>query len=101
MMSEQPIRTYRNLDIQEIKKHLMVYGDLAAKCENCSEMDVKLDMNVCPSCKTEFTYIAFRNVRQNFPKIHKILATRPGVMIIDYDDFKKASSSMAAKDLFK
>ena len=58
-MSRKFIRIYKKMDINEIKGHLLIYGDLSAQCANCQAMDLKLDMKSCPKCDAEFKYIAF------------------------------------------
>ncbi|MBF0479036.1 MAG: hypothetical protein HQL26_06100 [Candidatus Omnitrophica bacterium] len=96
----QLIRTYKKYDVNEVKAHLMIYGDLAAQCANCSELNVKLDMHQCPHCKTEYKYIAFRNVLTNMPKLHKIVEQRPSLQIIDHDDYKRHIGASKAQELF-
>ena len=78
-MSRKFIRIYKKMDINEIKGHLLIYGDLSAQCANCQAMDLKLDMKSCPKCDAEFKYIAFRNVRNHLPKLQKIHEERPSL----------------------
>ena len=100
-MSEKFIRVYKKMDLNEIKKHLLIYGDLSAQCANCQAMDLKLDMAACPKCETEFKYIAFRNVRNHLPKLQKIAEERPEVALVDYDDYKRLIGAMKAHDFLK
>jgi len=100
-MSEKCLRVFQKLDLNDIKKHLIVYGDLSASCESCQEVNIKFGTAVCPGCKAEFKYAAFRNIKQHLPKVYKLFEERPSLRIVDYDDFKKAYASKKAEDLLK
>jgi len=100
-MSEKSIRVYKTFDVKEIKSHLLIYGDLTGSCANCSEMDIKLDATQCPSCQTEYKYIAFRNVKSNIPKLYKIMAERPNIQIIDHEDYQRTLGAQKAQDFLK
>ena len=100
-MSQKFIRVYQFKDIRAIQQHLLIYGDLAGQCTNCQAIDLKLDAVVCPHCKTPIKYIAFRNVKDHVPKMHKIHESRPDITLVDFDDFKKMSGAMKAEDLLK
>lgn len=98
LMNDHLIRTYKYLDLKIIKDHLLVYGALSGTCEKCQETDVKVDSMTCPACKTDFKYIAFREVKSHMPKIHKLKLERNNVEIIDYDDYKHHVASSKARD---
>ena len=100
-MQEKFIRIYKKLDIQNIKLHLLIYGDLSASCANCSKMDFKLEMTHCPDCHTEFKYISFRNIKTHFPKIQKITSERPNIIIVDYDDYSRSVGAMKAQEFLR
>ena len=100
-MHEKFLRVYRKMNIEEITKHLLVYGDLSAQCANCQAMELKLDSVKCPKCETPFKYISFRNVRQHLPKLQKIHETRPEVQFIDFDDYKRITGELKARDFLK
>lgn len=100
-MSQRFIRVYQNLDIYDIKKHLLIYGDLSANCANCQTLDIKLNENFCPSCKTEFKYIGFRNIKHHLPKLVKLNAERPSVTLVDYDDFARLLGALKAEEFLK
>ncbi len=94
------VRIYTTVNIEKIKAHLIIYGTLSATCANCNEMELTLDMNKCPKCGTEFSYVAFRNPREHMPKILKLTQERPQLKIIDYDDFKKLTGKKKAEEFF-
>ena len=64
-------------------------------------MGLKLDMSQCPECKTEFKYIAFRNIKENMPKIQKMQESSRDITVVDYDDFKRLSGSIKAEKFLK
>jgi len=100
-MSQKFIRIYKKLDIYDIQKHLMIYGDLSAQCAACQVMDVKLDNACCPKCGAEFKYISFRNIRNHLPKLQKLHEQRPEVQFVDYDDYKRELGALKAKEFLK
>ena len=99
MSGDRFVRIYKKFYIDEMKAHTLMYGALAGICANCKSMDVKLDMLKCPSCGNEFKYVAFQNVREHMPKILKLVGERPDVLIVDYDDFKRAEGEEKAKGI--
>ena len=100
-MTQRLIRIYKNLDIDEIKKHLLFYGDLSGQCAACNHLGVKLDIPACPSCHTEFKYVAFKNVKDHLPKILKLQAERPSLILVDHDDFKRIAGALKAEEFLK
>lgn len=100
-MDEKFIRVYQKLDYQSIKKKLLIVGDLSAICENCQKMDLSLQFPVCPDCKTEFKYVAFRSAKVPLNKLKKIMSERPSVKVIDFEDYKSAKGKSAIDALFK
>ena len=100
-MSEKFIRIYKKMDINTIKRHLLIYGDLSAQCANCQAMDLTLDMVVCPKCEAEFKYITFRNLRSHLPKLQKINEARSDIQFVDFDDYKRHIGEMKARDFLK
>ncbi len=100
-MNEKFLRVYKKMDVHEIRKHLLIYGDLSAQCAECQTMDIKLDTTACPKCGTLFKFIAFRNVRQHLPKLQKIHETRPEVQFVDFDDYTRIMGELKARDFLK
>ena len=100
-MSHRYIRVYRHLDIDEIAAHLIICGDLTATCGHCKAINLKNDMPRCPECNTDFKYIAFRNVKQNMPKIQKIIESSPEIVVVDYEDFARLSAAIKAEKFLK
>lgn len=99
-MSDKFIRFYQPMEVEHIKPHLLVYGDLGGACENCKAMDIKLDLESCPKCGTAFHFISFRNIKSHIPKIKKLFVERPNISIVDFDDYKMAMGASKAKNIF-
>jgi len=100
-LSEKLLRVYKPFDVSKVKEHILVYGDLSGQCGHCQNMDVKLETVSCPNCRTDFRYIAFRNVSHHMPKIIIINATRHDLTIIDFEDYSRILGAKKAEDFFK
>ncbi|MCR4336377.1 MAG: hypothetical protein NUV91_01025 [Candidatus Omnitrophica bacterium] len=100
-MTKQLLRVYREFSLEEVKAHLLIYGDLSGICAACQAMDVDLSANLCPKCKTEFKFVAFRNVRHHLPKLQKLQAQRPSLAVIDFEDYQKNMGASKAREFFK
>ncbi len=100
-MSHRLIRVYKNLDIHEIKEHLLICGDLSGQCAKCQELGVKFDVPKCPQCGADFKFLAFKNIRDHYPKVQKLLSERPDLVLVDHDDFKRLSTAMKAEEFLR
>ena len=100
-MEDKFIRVYKKMNVSEIKKDLLVYGDISGNCGNCQAINIKLDAVECPECKTKYNYISFRNIRSHLPKLARIAEERPYLTFIDYEDYHKNMGKSKAEDLFK
>ena len=100
-MAERFLRIYKSMDVKEVKKHLLIFGDLSGQCANCQSMDVKLDIAECPQCQSEFKYIAFRNIKRHLPKMQEIKEQRPDITLVDHDDYKKTVGALKAEEFLK
>ncbi|MCF7871389.1 MAG: hypothetical protein K9L95_05855 [Candidatus Omnitrophica bacterium] len=94
------LRIWQELDLEDIKKHLLVIGELSAECFNCHELGIDSTSRSCPSCGTVFKYIGFRR-RLRPADFKSFKQERAGVKLIDFFDFKKAISKENARDIFK
>ena len=100
-MAERFLRVYKKADVNLIKSQLLIYGDLGGQCAHCSQMDVKLDQLHCPQCNSEFKYISFRDVRTQMPKMNKLWAERPSLIIVDFEDYKKNIGALKAEEFLR
>ena len=99
-MSEKMIRVYKKVDVNQIKDHVLVCGDLSANCSKCNAVGIKTNATKCPECSTDFKYLTFRNIKGNMPKVYKLTEERSNLTCIDYDDFKRATGSLKIEGLF-
>ncbi len=99
-MAKSFIRVYKEFDIEDISKHLIIFGELLATCNNCSRLGLELSTRTCPECKTEFRYATFSQSRDKESQIHKIV-NMTDLIFVDYDDFKRISGKLKAKEFFK
>ena len=100
------IRVWKEFDIDDIKKHLLVSALTSCTCENCGKFGLDLATpRTCPDCKTEFKYIALRlnpeEKSQENLMIRKLIQARYELIFINYEDYKKVTASAKAKDIFK
>ena len=100
-MAEKFLRVYKKLDVQAIRSHLLIYGDLAGSCAHCNEMNIKLEASYCPQCKNDFQYIAFRDVKTQMPKLNKLSAERPSLVIVDFEDYKRNIGTLKAEEFLR
>jgi len=100
-MGENFIRIFAKKDVNAIKPHLMIYGDLSATCANCQAMDVKMEAVRCPQCGNDFKYIAFRNFKSHLPKMNRLFEERPYLTIVDFEDYQKSLGQSKAQEFFK
>ena len=104
-MGQHYLRCYRALDIEEIKKHLLIIGDLTGNCASCNALGINAyDTAVCPECGTAFKYIASRRLEshpaERFQLAKRLAEKRPDLVLIDYQDYQKVTGAKAARDFF-
>ncbi|MBU4305907.1 MAG: hypothetical protein KJ893_09880 [Candidatus Omnitrophica bacterium] len=103
-MKHSMIRVWNELDIETVKRHLLIAGELTANCENCRHLGIDFAKErACPQCRTEFRYICFRtksNKGEEFSAIRRLKEKRPDMIIVDYEDIKHASGKSKVHGLF-
>lgn len=98
---KQYLRVYQNLEIQEIQKHLLLIDDLYGSCANCKQVGLNYTKDLqCNQCKTEFKYLATKLPHE----VKKILARLEQddrkLIVIDRDDYDKATAKNSLDGLF-
>lgn len=92
------IRAWEELDLADIEKHLIVVGDLSSECFSCHKVGIDSKARACPGCLAIFKYLGFRRkVQASY--LQKVREERPRIVIIDFDDFKKALGKRDARKL--
>lgn len=99
-MSKKFLRIYQKLDFDDVRDHTMIYGDLAASCSHCNALNVRFVDSICPECRTEFKYIAFRNIKNHLPKMEKLHEENPKAVLIDFDDYKRGLAEKKSEEFW-
>ncbi|MFH1479234.1 MAG: hypothetical protein ABIG92_05630 [Candidatus Omnitrophota bacterium] len=90
------IRVWKDFDIDELSRHLLIVGSASGDCSNCRELGLDYNsIKTCTSCNTEFKYIASRT-----REIAKIKKKRPDLVFVEFEDYKRAIGKKNAKGLF-
>lgn len=103
---QQCFRIWKIFDVDEVSRHLMIMGDLAADCANCKELGLDpWKSKACPKCHTPFRFFASRRTAnhpgERFHLARRVMESRPDLQMIDYDDYQKAIGHQKVKDFFK
>ncbi|MBU4313082.1 MAG: hypothetical protein KJ706_10270 [Candidatus Omnitrophica bacterium] len=89
------IRVWKEFDIKDVSGHLLMVGDLTGDCSSCRHLGIDYSQaKTCPGCGAEFKYIATRT-----RDTRRIKTKRPDLIFIDFEDYKKASGKLRARDL--
>jgi hypothetical protein len=89
------IRVWKEFDIGDISKHLLIVGDITGDCSSCRQLGIDYSTaKSCPKCGTDFKYIATRT-----RETRRIKHKRPDLIFIDFEDYKKAAGKIKARDL--
>ncbi len=92
------IRVWKELDLKDVEKHLIVMGELSSECFNCHKLGIPLRAKTCPECGVTFKYMGFRRKLQPSYLI-KAKEELPDIIFIDFDDFKKTIGKRDARDI--
>ncbi|MCA9396106.1 MAG: hypothetical protein KC649_02955 [Candidatus Omnitrophica bacterium] len=99
------IRVWQPADLSSISKHLLIIGDVAADCSNCRALGLKYEnLKQCPECGTVFNFVTCRSavgsVKTSGAVVSRIRGRCPGLVFIDYDDYKTLTGKQNARDFF-
>lgn len=98
------IRVWKELDIGEVKKHLLLVDDMYGACANCKQIGLNyLKEKSCPGCKTTFKYLAssLKNPASIIKIINRIKSDSLPFTLIDRDDYDRALAKDSIDGLFK
>lgn len=104
-MPKHWIRVWKEMDVEEIQKSLLVIGDINAYCGACKEIGLPYKtVTACPSCGAAFRFSSSKLTAGNSPgrykEAHRITQARPDLTFIDFDDFTKHTTRSKAQELF-
>jgi hypothetical protein len=92
------IRVWKEMDLHDIEKNLIVVGDLSSECYACHSIGLEKTAVTCPNCGTHFKYMGFRRrVTSSF--LRKTIQELPYFIFVDFDDFKGSTGKSDARKL--
>jgi len=105
-MSPTWIRSWMEVDIEDLKSHVLLVGELTSNCGKCKEMGLNVEtVTHCPNCNAEFRYATSRlaggSAHERFTIINRIRRKRANLTLIDYDDYKKLLGKSQAEDFLR
>ncbi len=98
------IRVWTNLDLGEVKEHLMLIEDLYGTCANCKQLGLNyLKDKTCPGCGATFRFLAtnLKNPADSFKFLSRLNHEGLALKLIDRADYDRATAKDALGDLFK
>jgi hypothetical protein len=92
------LRVWKELDLQDVEKHLIVIGELSAECFPCHKVGLDKKALSCPGCGTHFKYMGFRR-KVDLNYLRRSRQDFPHLIFIDFDDFKRVTAKRDARKL--
>ncbi len=104
-MTREYLRMFREFDIEEVKEHLLILGDLSADCGRCRAIGIEPHRaDRCPECGTNFTFATSRRMEmhpeERFRIARRYLENKPQMIFIDFQDYQKTIGQKRARDFF-
>ncbi len=100
--ARRSVRIWQEVDIDTVKKHLMLIDDLYGSCASCKNLGLNFVKDrTCPQCGTTFEYLATRSPSETGKILARIRAEKLPLKLIDRADYDKASATDALGNLFK
>jgi len=99
-----PVRIWQQVDIEEIRSHLMLIDDLYGMCASCKQLGLNyLKDKTCPKCGNEFRYIAssLKSPADTAKLLARIESEKLPFTLIDREDYDRATSRDAISGLFQ
>ncbi|MDD5216542.1 MAG: hypothetical protein PHN49_10795 [Candidatus Omnitrophica bacterium] len=99
------LRTYHEYDLEDVKEHLLIMGDLSADCSKCRAIGIEAaGIKNCPQCGTEFRYVTSRRIEahagERFQIVKRMRDKYPGLVFIDFGDYQRTLGAQKARDFF-
>lgn len=104
-MGREYLRVFQSFDIEEVKAHLLIAGDLSADCASCRTLGIDpYSAKSCPQCGAAFKYMTSRRLEthpgERFQLVRRMQGKRPDLVWIDYTDYSKTLGQKKARDFF-
>jgi hypothetical protein len=98
------IRIWKEIDVDEIEKYLVIVDDIQGFCPSCKKAGIKYeDLAACPSCTREFRYATLRekgDAHTLSQLVAKLTKKVPSLSIVDGNDYNTAINRKKTKSLF-
>lgn len=99
------MRIWQTVDIEAVKRHLLIVGELTGDCASCRELGIPYTTaKTCPQCKTDFHFVAARSAVGSAKTaggvVKRIKDKRPDLTFIDHDDYVALTGKQSARDFF-
>ena len=99
------LRVFKPFDIEDVRKHLLIMGDLSGDCGACRALGIdSYQATQCPECGTPFKYVTSRRLEANpgerFQLARRVFEKRKDLVFIDYTDYTKVLGQKKARDFF-
>ncbi len=96
------IRIWNEIDIEEMKEHIVMVDDISGFCPNCKKIGISLkNLKECPECNREFKYVSSKEAKGGKHEIvTRTIKKLPELTFIDYDDYHRLTNQKAAEGLF-
>lgn len=103
-MSRIFLRVFRSFDIEEIRRSLLIVGEVTANCAQCGELGLDpKSVSICPQCGAVFKFLASRRIEahptERFQYAQRMSGERQDLLLIDLGDYQKMDSKAKARDL--
>ncbi len=96
------MRVWKEVDIEEIQKHIIMVEDKYGHCPGCKHIGIELkELKNCPGCGRVFKYVTSKDARGGKSEI--VARTRkklPDLIFVDYDDYERVTGKKKAESLF-
>lgn len=104
-MGQHYLRIFKPFDLEEVKKGLLITGDVTGNCAACNALGIDpYQAKACPECGTPFRFIASRRLEthpgERFQLARRFAEKRPDLTLIDLSDYQKAAGAKTARDFF-
>lgn len=100
----QFVRIWVELDMNDVRQHLLMADESLGSCATCREIGLKLQsVKTCPKCGTEFRYVTTKPTGIQKTVDPKVLARirekRPDLTLVDWTDYDHGQGKLSAREL--
>ena len=102
--SVRSLRVWQELDLDTVKRHLLLIDDLYGACASCKQIGLNyLKDSKCSGCGTDFKYLATRlkDSAETGKILSRIKKENLGLTLIDREDYEAALAQKNIGSLFK